>query len=97
MNSYESVIIINPNLDEETRNNVIKKITDLIKAEGEITKIEENGIRELAYEIHKCKKGYYAIFYFNAKADFITELERIYRITDEIIKFITVKQEKGEN
>ena len=97
MNSYESVIIINPNVDEGVRNNVIKKITDLINTEGEVTKVEEKGKRKLAYEIQKCKEAYYVIFYFNAKASLISELERTYRITDEIIKFITVKQEKGEN
>lgn len=97
MNSYESVIIINPNVDEEIRNNVIKKITDLINTEGKVNKVDELGKRKLAYEIKKCKEAYYFIFYFESDPTFITELERTYRITDEIIKFITVKQEKGEN
>lgn len=97
MNSYESVIIINPNVNEEIRNNVIKKITDLINTEGKVNKVDELGKRKLAYEIKKCKEAYYFIFYFESDPTFITELERTYRITDEIIKFITVKQEKGEN
>ena len=97
MNSYESVIIINPDVNEEIRNNVIKKITDLINTEGKVNKVDELGKRKLAYEIKKCKEAYYFIFYFESDPTFITELERTYRITDEIIKFITVKQEKGEN
>ena len=76
MNNYESVIIINPNVDEEIRNNVIKKITDLINTDGEITKVDELGKKKLAYEVQKCKEAYYVVFYFNAKDSLIKELER---------------------
>ena len=92
MNCYESVIIINPNLDEEIRNNVIKKITDLINTDGKVVKVEELGKKKLAYAINKCKEGYYVVFYFNAKDSLISELERTYRISEEIMKFITMKQ-----
>ena len=51
------------------------------------------GIKKLAYEIKKNKEGYYIIFYFEAKADVIFELERNYRINENIIKFITVRND----
>ena len=51
------------------------------------------GKRKLAYEVKKNKDGYYVVFYFTAKPELISELERNYRITDEVIKFITVKKD----
>lgn len=91
MNEYESVIIIKPNLDEGEIEGIITEITDLINKDGEVTKVDKMGVKTLAYEIEKNKEGYYIIFYFEAKADVIFELERNYRINENIIKFITVK------
>lgn len=90
MNEYESVIIIKPNLDEGEIEGIITEITDLINKDGEVTKVDKMGVKTLAYEIEKNKEGYYIIFYFEAKADVIFELERNYRINENIIKFITV-------
>ena len=50
------------------------------------------GKKKLAYEIKKFSEATYLLFNFEAKPDFIAELERIYRITDDIIKFIVVKK-----
>ncbi len=50
------------------------------------------GLRKLAYEIGKNKEGYYVVFEFEAKPELIVELERNYRINDEIIKFIVVRK-----
>ncbi len=94
MNKYESVIIINPNLDEEGIKAVIQKFSDLINTDGKLEKVDEMGKRKLAYEVQKNKEGNYVVFYFEANPSLISELERNYRITDEIIKFMTVKVEK---
>ena len=93
MNKYESVIIINANVEEEKIKYLIQKFTDIINNDGKLEKIEEMGKRKLAYEIKKNKEGYYVVFYFTAKPELISELERNYRITDEVIKFITVKKD----
>ena len=93
MNKYESVIIISPNLDEGEIEGIVTEITDLINQDGEVTKVEKMGIKKLAYEIKKNKEGYYIIFYFEAKEDVIVELERNYRINENIIKFITVRND----
>ena len=93
MNKYESVIIIKPNLEEGEIEGIITKITDLINQDGEVTKVDKMGVKTLAYEIEKNKEGYYIIFYFEAKADVIFELERNYRINENIIKFITVRND----
>ena len=94
MNKYESVIIINPNLEGEAIKAVIAKVSDLINNNGKVDSVEELGNKKLAYEIKKHKEGYYVVFKFEAKPDSIAELERVYRITDEVIKFIVVNEEE---
>lgn len=93
MNKYESVIIIRPNIDEEGIKGLIQKFTDLVNANGKMETVEELGKRKLAYEIKKFKEGYYIVFNFESKPEAIKELERIYRITAEVIKFIVVRKE----
>ena len=94
MNKYESVVIVNPNLEEESIKNLIKKFSDLINTDGNVTSVEEMGKRKLAYEIRKNKEGFYIVIKFEAKPELIAELERNYRITDEGIKFLVVKEEE---
>ena len=94
MNKYESVIIINPNVDEEGIKALISRFSDLINTDGKVEKVDELGKRKLAYDVKKFKEGFYAVFYFEANSDLISELERNYRITDEVMKFIVVKEEK---
>lgn len=91
MNKYESVIIINPSVEEEGMKTLIQKFTDLIDKDGKVEKVEELGKKRLAYEVKKNKEGYYVIFHFEANTSLIAELERNYRITDEVIKFMTIK------
>lgn len=93
MNKYESVIIINPSLEEQGLKEVITKFTDLINKNGKVENVEEVGRKKLAYEIKKNSEGYYVVITFEANPEFITELERIYRITDDIMKFITIRKE----
>ena len=92
MNKYESIIIVNPNLDESSLKGVEEKFTGLINEHGKLESVENMGKKTLAYEIKKNKEAVYILFNFEAEPDFIKELERIYRITDDVIKFITVKK-----
>ena len=94
MNKYESVVIVNPNLEEESIKNLVKKFSDLINTDGKVTSVEEMGKRKLAYEIKKLKEGFYIVIKFEAKPELIAELERNYRITDEVMKFMVVKEEE---
>lgn len=93
MNKYESVIIINPVVEEEGIKDLIKKFTDLINTDGKLESVNELGRRKLAYEVKKNTEGYYIIFTFEANPTLITELERNYRIMDEVIKFIVIRKE----
>ena len=56
MNKYESVIIIEPNLDEEEIDSIIQKVKDIIEENGLVTKVEKMGMKKLAYEIKNIKK-----------------------------------------
>ena len=92
MNKYESVIIINPNVDEAALKALQDKFTGLINENGKVEEVVEMGKRKLAYEVKKFAEGYYAVFTFEANPELITELERNYRITDDVLKFITIKK-----
>ena len=94
MNKYESIIIISQNVEEEGIKALISRFTDLINTEGKVSEVTEMGKRKLAYEIGKNKEAFYVLFDFEAKPELIAELERNYRITDEIIKFIVVRKDE---
>ena len=94
MNKYENIIIINPNLDEQGVKELTTKFTDMINNEGKVESVEDAGKKKLAYEIKKNKEAYYVAINFEANPSLIKELERVYRITDEVIKFIVVRKDE---
>ena len=93
MNKYESIIIINPNCTEEAIKALEEKVTGLINANGKVESVENMGKKKLAYEIKKNTEATYMLFNFEAKPESIAELERNYRIMDDILKFIVVRKE----
>ena len=94
MNKYESVVIINSNTEEQGIKALIQKFSDLINSDGKVESVEEVGTKKLAYEKKKQKEGYYIIIKFEANPALISELERVYRIADEVIKVIVVREEE---
>lgn len=92
-NNYETIFIVNPNLGEEKTAELVEKFKTLISANGEIRTVDEWGKRKLAYEIEDCTEGYYVFIEFTSVPSFPQELERVYKITDGIIRDIIVKQE----
>ena len=94
MNKYESMIIINPSVDEERINELTQKFTEMINKDGKVEKTDLVGKKKLAYPVKKNLEGYYVVFYFTANPAIISELERNYRITDDVIKFMTIKVEE---
>lgn len=97
MNKYESVIIIKPKLEEKDIKGTIDKYQKMMKefAKRDVI-VNEIGEKKLAYEIQKNKTGYYVIFNFYSEYENIAELERNFRIDDNVMKFITVRQEEQE-
>ena len=94
MNKYESVIILSANATEESTVAFGEKMKKLISANGELTNVEEWGRKTLAYEIKKQKEGFYILFTFDAKPDFIAEFERVLRLDEVVLKHIVIKLEK---
>lgn len=101
MNKYESVVVLNPDMDEDSVNEAIKEIEEIIKKFDEINeeklKTENLGKKKLAYQVKGREDGIYVLFTFYAKPDDITELERVYRIMDEVLKYIVVRMDGDDN
>lgn len=91
--NYETVIIINGSYTEKEYQEALDKVKNYMKDLIEIKKVEEMGLRKLAYEIKKQKTGYYTIVEFKSVEENIKELERFYRINDDVLKFIVVRKE----
>lgn len=94
MNKYETIFIVSPEVAEEGIKALIQKFSDIINNEGKVLEVEEMGKKKLAYEIKKNKEGYYVVINFEAKPELIKELERVYRITDNVIKFLTIRKDE---
>ena len=94
MNKYETIFIVNPNVEEASVKELIEKFSNIINNDGKVESVEELGKKKLAYEIKKNSEGNYVLINFEANPAVIKELERVYRITDEVIKFIVVKEEE---
>ena len=92
MREYEAVYIIKPNFEDEKYPEKKKKYTALIQNNGgEIVSVEPWGKKRLAYEIEKLREGYYVLTRFNAGPDLPQELERNFKIADEIMRYLIVK------
>ena len=91
-NNYETIMIINSNLEEATIKATVEKFEALINANGKVESTEEWGKKKLAYPIEKQNEGYYVLVNFTSNPEFIDELDRVYNITDEVIKHIVVKK-----
>ncbi|MBQ2614227.1 MAG: 30S ribosomal protein S6 [Clostridia bacterium] len=95
MNKYETIFVIDSTKTEEEITALVEKFKSLIEKYGEIESIDEWGKRRLAYPINDLTEGYYVLVNFKANPDFPTELERVYGITDGIIRDIVVKREEA--
>ena len=89
INNYETVFIVNPDLDEEKTEAVVTKIKTLIESAGTIDSVDVWGKRKLAYEINYEAEGYYVLYTFTSKPDFPAELDRVFKITDGVMRSMT--------
>jgi len=87
---YESIFIVRPDLNEEDTAAVVEKFKALVAQHGTLESVDEWGKRRLAYEIADFNEGYYVLMNFTSGPEFPAELDRIYKITDGIIRSIIV-------
>ncbi len=87
MKAYELLFFVAPNIDGETRLATMKRIeTTIAKGEGTVDNVEDWGKRKLAYEIDGLNEGAYTLVDFHADPANVAELDRVLRITDEVIR-----------
>ena len=95
MRDYESIFILSPTIDEAESEKVNARMQEVVAANGgTIGKVEKWGKRKLAYTVRKHKKGEYILFQYQGGPETVAELERNFKLTDSVIKFITVRLEK---
>lgn len=90
--SYETIFVVDLTLGEDGVKGLVEKFTSLIAANGEVSEVNEWGKRRLAYPINDMNEGYYVLVNFTATAEFPAELERIFGITEGIMRSIIIKK-----
>ena len=96
MKAYELLFFVDPSLDPETRLAVMKRIdTTIAEGAGKVDSVDEWGKRRLAYPINDLTYAYYVLINFKSGTDFPAELERVYGITEGVIRDIVIKSEEA--
>ena len=97
MNCYETLFVVKPTLTEEEIAATITKVKDILAKEGaELVGTDDMGMRKLAYPVDKHARGYYTVLFYKAEGTIINELERNLKISEDIIKFLSVKYSKNK-
>lgn len=91
MNRYETIYIVKPSVDEEALKAIIEKFKGIIESNGEIETIDEWGKRKLAYLIDDIGEGFYVYMKYKADTAVPKELERVFGITEDILRNMTIK------
>ncbi len=93
MRKYEGMFIFLPSA-EEKRVQVMERFKGIIEENGKIETIDEWGVRKLAYLINDIAEGYYVLINFEAEPDVIKELERVSKISDNIMRYMIIRDEE---
>ncbi|GMA50766.1 30S ribosomal protein S6 [Alicyclobacillus contaminans] len=92
MRQYETMYILKPELEAEEIKELVDKYQALVTEHGgQITELQEMGKRRLAYEINRNREGYYVLMQFSADTDLTRELERVLRLEDRVLRYLTVR------
>ena len=94
MANYESVLIARQDFGASQVNALVEELTNVIKSEGgEVVKVDNWGLKNLAYRIKKNRKGHYVLLNISAPAQAVAEYERVMRVNEDIIRYMTIKVE----
>nr|WP_321266375.1 30S ribosomal protein S6 [uncultured Sulfurimonas sp.] len=92
MRNYENLVIVKPTFTAEEIQASIKAIEETITSNGgEIATTDSMGMRKLAYPINKNERGYYHVIYYSIAPSAISEIERRFRINEDLLRFVTIK------
>jgi small subunit ribosomal protein S6 len=93
MYDYETLTVLHPDLGEAGSKDMAGRLRGILEAgRAEIKKVDEWGIRELAYSIRKQRRGIYVLLEYKAEPQAVAELERQLKLNDQVLRFITVRQ-----
>lgn len=91
---YETMYILRPDLGEELTDQAIGKYQNILREQGaELLETQHRGKRRLAYEINKHREGVYVQMNYSGPGSAIAVLERAMRLSEEVVRYLTVKQE----
>jgi small subunit ribosomal protein S6 len=94
MRAYELLIVLKPDLEEEANNAMIEKFAGLIQQnQGNVEQITRWGKKRLAYEVKDFREGFYTLVLFQGVSETANELDRVLRLTDEVLRHIIVRRD----
>ncbi len=92
---YESICILRSSVTDDEASQIIEKMKGALEKHGaSILKVDNWGKKKLAYEVGHDRRGTFVLFQFEAKGNVVSELERLYRLEDSVLKFMTVAVDK---
>ena len=92
MRIYEELFIVKPDATDEEQDQIVEQLSGVITAaKGAVDKVEKWGKRRLAYRVDKYREGHYILLQFSCGPDAVKEVERRLRVTDAVVKFLTVR------
>lgn len=94
MRKYEAMFIFLPSLEEEKRVKLLERLKGVIEENGNISNLDEWGVRKLAYLIDDIGEGYYVLVNFESTPDVVDELDRISKISDGIMRHMIIRDEQ---
>ena len=92
MAKYETMLVTSAALDEEASTALVGKFKRLIEANGTIDSVDDWGKRRLAYPINDEEEGVYTVIKFTSEPSFPAELDRVYKITDGVLRTMIVAE-----
>ena len=91
MRNYEMIFIVRPDVADEDVQKLITQMESVVaSAGGKVDKVEKMGRRRLAYRVARQREGFYVLFYVQGTGDTVKEFERRLKVTDTVIKYLTV-------
>ena len=95
MRNYECMFILKPEMDEEAITAHIERYTGIVTdGQGEMVSVDKWGKRRLAYEIKDLMDGYYVLMHFSSEPPVVNELDRVMKISDDMLRFMIVNQDE---
>ncbi|MCF7933060.1 MAG: 30S ribosomal protein S6 [Acholeplasmataceae bacterium] len=93
MRKYEVMYIIRPTVESENIKQIVNNFNEIfVNFSSQVLELKELGLKDLAYEIDHHRKGYYVWLLVEATPEAVAEFNRVVRITEEVLRFIVVKE-----